>query len=59
MKWSWFYVAMIVERDYGAYVDWCEEFFECPECGEPIYDGEWTRGELLEFFCPICEWEGD
>ena len=34
MVWSWQYVATFVERDYGAYVDWDEEFFECPECGE-------------------------
>ena len=38
MKWSWYYVAQyIIEPVYGGYVDWEEEFFECPECGEPIY----------------------
>ena len=35
MKWSWYYVAQhIIEPVYGGYVDWEEEFFECPECGE-------------------------
>lgn len=46
-------------EDYGGEVDWEQRYYLCLECGEPVYDGEWTRHELLEFFCPICEWEGD
>ena len=55
MKWSWDYVATFVERDYGAYVDWDEEFFECPECGEPLLNEDWPRHDWD--ICPICGFE--
>ena len=51
--WSWQYVATFVERDYGAYVDWDEEFFECPECGEPIYKCDYPYISL-GMICPVC-----
>ena len=46
-------------EENGGEVNWEERYYICLECGEPIYSGEWTRSELTEFFCPICEWEGD
>lgn len=45
--------AKYVERVFGAYVDWEERFYECPACGEPVYECDWTLNELLEL-CPIC-----
>jgi uncharacterized protein (UPF0212 family) len=54
MVWSWQYVATFVERDYGSYVDWDEEFFECPECGEPIYKCDYPMISL-GMICPVCE----
>ena len=54
MKWSWEFIAKIVERDYGCYVDWVEEFYICPECDEPIYkcDYPFIRVGMI---CPVCE----
>ena len=55
MNWSWDYVAhYIVELVYGGYVDWDEEFFECPECGEPIYKCDYPNFEI-GMICPVCE----
>ena len=51
--------AITVEQDFGGFVDYENEFYVCPECGEPIYKIEWTPRELDECICPICEWEGD
>ena len=47
--------AKYVESIFGAYVDWEERFYECPCCGEPVYECDWTDDELCDFFCPICE----
>ena len=46
-------------RDCGGYVNYSERYYLCLECGEPIYEEDWTSGELVEFICPVCEWEGD
>lgn len=43
-----------VENDYGGFVDWEEGFYNCPECGEPVYKSDWAEEELLEWICPIC-----
>jgi hypothetical protein len=40
---------------YGAHVDWEERFYECPSCGEPVYEEDWTEDELCNCICPICE----
>jgi hypothetical protein len=54
MVWSWEYVASFVEKDYGGYVNWDEEFFNCPECGEPIYKCDYPYISL-GMICPVCE----
>ena len=55
MNWSWYYVAQyIIELVYNGYVDLDEEFFYCPECGEPIYKCDYPYIEL-GMICPVCE----
>ena len=44
----------IIEPVYGGYVDWEEEFFECPECGEPIYKCDYPYIDI-GMICPVCE----
>lgn len=51
--------AIYVERECGSFVNYDEEFYLCPECGEPVYSCDWSAGELLDYVCPICGWEGD
>ncbi len=47
--------AKIVEQLFGSYVDWKEDrFYLCPDCGEPIYECDWTDEELKEMICPVC-----
>lgn len=46
--------AKLVEEVYGGHVDWEERFYECPECGEPIYECDWSVNELLKELCPVC-----
>lgn len=46
--------AKMVEEVYGGYVDWEERFYNCPECGEPIYECDWSNEELEAFLCPVC-----
>jgi len=45
--------AKYVEETFGVYVDWEERFYECPECGELIYECDWLANDLIEL-CPIC-----
>lgn len=51
--------AKKVADEYGAFVDWEERFYTCPECGEPVYECDWSEGELLLNLCPICGFDGD
>ncbi len=54
----WEKVAKLVQKDYGTYVDWEERFFQCPECGEPIYECDWSDADFADNqICPICEFE--
>lgn len=52
---QWEKNAYDVLFNYGGHVDWDEKFYECPFCGEPVYDCEWTGNDLGSFICPICE----
>ena len=60
---QWERNAVEARDTYGAYVDWEDRFYECPECGEPIYECDWTESELCNVLCPICgdgeDWEDD
>ena len=53
MNWTWEYTANYVEVVLGGYVDWEEEFFNCPECSEPIYKSNWDEHEPWQI-CPVC-----
>ena len=50
---KWKQIARYLEDEYGTFVDWDEEFFICPDCGEPIYHVDWDAEELHA--CPVCE----
>lgn len=50
--------AEYIKGNWGG-VNYVERCYICPECGEPIYESDWTPRELSEFLCPVCEWEGD
>ena len=56
---QWENNAKEIENTYGGYVDWEERFYQCPYCGEPIYECDWSNEELEEFICPVCEFEED
>lgn len=61
---NWERLANEVDIVYGGFVDRIEGFFECPECGEPIYDCDWNDSDFalgrpyrgrLRLYCPVCE----
>ena len=53
---QWEINAHTIEDVYGGYVDWDgdERFYECPECGELIFECEWTEEDLKKELCPVC-----
>ena len=51
--------ANYVEQVFGGYVDWEERFYECPECGDPVYECDWDGSELYDTICPICGFDGE
>lgn len=53
----WEQNAHFAQDTYGAFVDWKEHFYICPECGELVYECDWNMNELREFLCPICEFQ--
>lgn len=53
----WKLNAKHVEEVYGGFVDWDERFYNCPECGEPIYENDWKDKDLCMYLCPVCELE--
>ena len=61
---NWERLANEVDIVYGGFVDRIEGFFECPECGEPIYNCDWNDSDValgrpyrgrLRLYCPVCE----
>lgn len=61
---NWKRLANEVELVYGGFVDREEGFFNCPECGEPIYECDWNDADFalgrsyrgrLRLYCPVCE----
>lgn len=50
----WEVNAKYVQETFGAYVDWEERFYVCPECGEVVYEYDWSAYDLLSYICPIC-----
>lgn len=46
--------AKYVELVFGAYVNWEERFYVCPECGEPVFECDWDVNDLCDAICPIC-----
>ena len=55
---NWELIAKKCEADYGVQVDWGEEFFVCPECGDPIYSSDYKDEDFIKndyYICPICE----
>lgn len=59
---QWERNAVEVRDTYGAHVDWEDRFYECPTCGEPIYENDWSERELKQYFCPICcdhDWDDE
>lgn len=54
-KTTWECNASYVEDVCGGYIDWDERFYECPDCGEPIYECDWDEVTLNTFLCPVCE----
>ena len=54
-KKQWEENAYAVEKYYGCFVDWENRYYICPECGECVYECDWTEKGLKKFLCPICE----
>lgn len=53
MTFTWEYAAEYCRDIYGTPIDWVERFFLCPECGDPIYEEDWS--EINEWHtCPVC-----
>ena len=52
---AWYGMARKCEEDYGSHVDYEEDFFICPECGEPLLVEDWPKHNWD--ICPICGFE--
>ena len=59
----WEKVALKVQEETGVHIDWIDRFFECPECGEPIYEEDYNHiddyipDSYSNYICPVCEQE--
>lgn len=49
---TWHEAGTYCEEVYGIALDTKEGYFICPDCFEPVYDGDWTGHDWSE--CPIC-----
>jgi hypothetical protein len=49
----WKDAAKYCRREYGVHVDNGEEFFICPDCGEPLYADDWDDYKNWDE-CPVC-----
>jgi hypothetical protein len=59
-EYGWNWAAKVVEEEFGGYVNWDEEYFICPECGEPVYADDWDDNEFaLATICPICQFDAN
>lgn len=56
MGWTWELVAQYLEEEMGCFVDWDERFFNCPDCGEPVYESDWLNWWPWKR-CPICDFD--
>ena len=52
---AWYGMARKCSEDYGSHVDYEEDFFICPECGEPMLVEDWPKHNWD--ICPICGFE--
>ena len=53
----WEIAATTAKEVFGALVNYEERFFICPECGEPIYEEDWTNKDFEDCICPVCEFD--
>ena len=59
-EWTWADCAKYCEENYGIFVDWDEEYFICPECGELVYAEDWHDIEFaFATICPICQFDAN
>lgn len=49
-----------IKEYYGNdFINYDEGYYQCPICGDVVYEYDWKQIEFAEFRCPICEWKGD
>ena len=66
MSMTFYAFATYLEDNYGVQFDRDEGFVCCPECGEPLYDCDWSVEDYCEDIdgelhlkCPVCEMDLD
>ena len=47
---EWRRASYLMKEIFGTEVDMEEGFFRCPECDEPIYEGDYSHYSK----CPVC-----
>lgn len=59
-EYGWNWAAKVVEKEFGGYVNWEEEYFICPECGEVVDGLDWGDDDFsYNTICPICEFKNE
>lgn len=59
-EYGWNWAAKVVEKEFGGYVNWEEEYFICPECGEVVDGLDWDDDDFsYNTICPICEFKNE